>query len=281
MKAIVALLVLAMVSFVGCSSNHENPFSSTEEPQALTKPTVAGVDVQHTAFLLLQLTDGSKNISNARIQVARSISGASPNYLWEGTTENLSGYTYINIDVTDARGVAGYYTIRATDNEGKVLGIRNSIPMQGNYATRIVFDIGINSNTNMDMVPLDLKSHSDFVVMNDGVPRLIGGMSWYSGKFVFAVSFNDSDSEMANINAYILVPTDEQPTFRFFAENPIFELKKDQPLVSEISVKGQVQVRVKRQQSVISVQLLDRIVTFQLNKDGSVSVLDDGLPHNQ
>lgn len=119
MKKIGALL-LATGLLWSCGKS-PNPMGSVEgqmgESTRLTKQAVPAA-----LMATIRVTQSGAPISNATVELAKSVSGVAANYQWSGTTD-------VNGQATIEGVMGGYYLIRVTDSGGSMIGHWTSVPV--------------------------------------------------------------------------------------------------------------------------------------------------------
>ncbi len=76
-------------------------------------------------------------VSGATVEFSRSVSGRAADYAWSGTTDE-NGEARVEIEGDD---VSGYYQARAMQ-EGSLLGMWSSVPINGGYALTVDLPVG-------------------------------------------------------------------------------------------------------------------------------------------
>ena len=132
--------LLLIVGMIGCGDSPMLTGPGSNEPQRLAKPAVL------TANVALQIVDSDgAAVPGAVVTLSRSISGAVSENAWTGTTDD-DGQTQIAIQVSPLRffrlGASGYYTVKAVDSGGSVIGRWDSIPINVDGENVLTLPIG-------------------------------------------------------------------------------------------------------------------------------------------
>ena len=171
---------------VGCGN--EQVLSPQSGPAPLAKLALAS----HAGEVEVEVTVMRDGLPAEDIEVAfsRSISGRSPEYDWEGTTDS-DGTVSIEIESTSSRGTSGYYVARATDAiTGDVLGRWGSIPLTGGneVALTLAIDGAATVTSSQSITPTTLTLRfSGIQPLSNGFHfegwAIIGGSPFTTGKF--------------------------------------------------------------------------------------------------
>ena len=133
-----------LLSFGACGRNCPNAPAAEDVPaQGTAKP--AAVATNYRARMEVTLLRNGAPVEGVEVAFSQSISGRPARFDWRGITD-ADGWAEIEIAV-DARqfwrvGATGYYTARATDSAGEVVGAWSSIPICGGKTVSISLPIG-------------------------------------------------------------------------------------------------------------------------------------------
>jgi hypothetical protein len=132
-----ALFFAAAASLiVSCGDSPDTMTSSSAGP--LTKQALQASAPR--AVVSVTVTEGSA-LSGLTVELSRSVSGRSPNYLWSGMT-GTDGKVDIEVVSGSRRGISGFYSARAVNESGTVVGKWTSIPVNGNLINHVTLSVG-------------------------------------------------------------------------------------------------------------------------------------------
>ena len=132
-----ALFFAAAASLiVSCGDSPDTMTSSPSGP--LAKQALQASSPR--AVVSVTVTEGSA-LSGLTVELSRSVSGRSTNYLWSGTTGS-DGKVDIEVVSGSRRGISGFYSARAVNESGTVVGAWSSIPINGNLINNVTLSVG-------------------------------------------------------------------------------------------------------------------------------------------
>ncbi|MCY3868576.1 MAG: spondin domain-containing protein [Gemmatimonadetes bacterium] len=135
-RSIVAVSLAAGV-ILSCGSERVTQSQVADEQvgQPLSKLAATGHMAQAVVMATLRQDDAP--VSNATIELSRSIAGQVPDYAWSGITDD-NGQARVEIM---SQNVTGYYQARAM-KDGNTIGSWSSIPINGGYEVTLDLPIG-------------------------------------------------------------------------------------------------------------------------------------------
>ncbi|MDA0746199.1 MAG: spondin domain-containing protein [bacterium] len=117
------------------SSGNDSTMMSSSETARLAKQTTGNSGTQ--TLVVATVTQNGVPMAGVNIALSNSVSGRSPNYQWQGSTDT-NGRASITIG-----SESGYYLARATNpTSGNVIGTWNSIPINRGLQTFLSLPIG-------------------------------------------------------------------------------------------------------------------------------------------
>jgi hypothetical protein len=132
-------LYIAAVAIIGVSCGDSPDGLSTGSTSGpLTKKALRAAAPR--AVVMATVTEGSA-VSDVTVELSRSISGRVRNYAFSSTTGS-DGTAEIEVVSSARRGVSGFYSARAVDSSGEIIGSWTSIPINGNLINHVTLTIG-------------------------------------------------------------------------------------------------------------------------------------------
>ncbi len=108
-------------------------------------PPVTVTTAKSRAVVVAIVTQNGSPVAGTSVAFSRSVSGWVADYRWRGTT-NTSGLAQVEIvadsPILSMANASGYYSARATDATGAVVGIWMSIPINGGKETTLTLPVG-------------------------------------------------------------------------------------------------------------------------------------------
>ena len=126
-RSIVAVSLAAGV-ILSCGSERVTQSQVADEQVGQPLSKLAADHHTSSAVVMATLRQDDAPVSDATIELSRSIAGQAPDYAWSGITDD-NGQARVEIM---SHNVTGYYQARAM-KDGNTIGSWSSIPINGGY----------------------------------------------------------------------------------------------------------------------------------------------------
>lgn len=276
------MLLLFVLMVVGCGQSPTQSVEDVTSPDyasspALTKPVVGGASEKHISLLSIELSktiEGTSYytaIADATVRISRSISGRDPE--WSKAITDKFGDALIKLDTDSGgrfrnSGVAGLYRIQVIDQAGVMLAEWGSYPVNG--GDLLIITIG-SQGPDIETRDLNIQGYASFAVYEHDVIRTYDGSSNGVAGYLFSVFFSAGRKEVS-VSITFREGSERFAIGRRGTGGVFIDANPSSRSVVLTEWSGELSV------THLTTSVFEgRTVTFSLNPDGSVSVVDDGL----
>ncbi len=146
-RSIVAISLAAGV-MLSCGGERVTRSQVADEQVGQPLSKLAATSHMSQAVVMATLRQDDAPVSDATVELSRSIAGQTPDYAWSGTTDD-NGQARVEIM---SQNVTGYYQARAM-KDGNTIGSWSSIPINGGYEVMLDLPVGGRAQV-MGSVPI-------------------------------------------------------------------------------------------------------------------------------